>query len=204
MASYLRAPGILVILAMVAPIAASHGRAAAQTRAERDALSISAAIEEVRRSPFHATQAQQAPIAFELAALAPAHPSREAFDTPANDSLPLFGLVFWPTVTATYVADFVGFWALMCHAYERGRGCIGSGPVNLALMATVPVLIPALAASGLKMPFPPALAGSALGAGLALLAIPVIGVDNLVVVFLPFVHAAVTTFSGISWSKRGN
>lgn len=186
---------------MVSPIAAMHGGAAAQTRAERNALSASAAIEEVRRGPFHTTWAQRAPIALEPAALARTHPPREAFGNPATDSLLFFGRVFWPTLAATYAADLVGFWALKCHVYEEGRGCIGSGPVNLAIVAAFPALIPALAASRLKTPFLPALAGSALGTGAALLGVRLIGRDNLVVVLLPLIHAALTTAVGIDMTK---
>lgn len=188
------APAILVILALAGPIAALYGEAAAQTRAERNTLSISAAIEDARRSPFFATPVRQVPIVLETASLA--RPEVEALQTPA-DTLLFFGRVFWPTLASTYSADLVGFWALLCHFHEQGRGCIDSGPVNVAILSAFPVLIPALAASRLGTPFLPALAGSALGTGVALLGVPLIGTDHPVVVFLPFIHAAVTTFVGI-------
>ena len=181
---------LLVLTAIATPPGATSGGATAQTLAEWDGHSISAAIEEALRSPFHARTGTGAFTAGDL----PTHPSREGPQTPAPDSLPSFAKVFVPTLAATYLADLVGFWAAICWGYGGGGGCIDDETINLALWVTVPVVVPALAAGGVTDRFLPGFVGSALGTGAAIVALRAIDPDSGPVVWIvPAIDAAVTT-----------
>ena len=185
---------LLVLTAIATPPAATSGGATAQTLAKWDGHSISAAIEEALRSPFHARTGTDESNALRLVGDLPTHPSTEGPQTPAPDSLPSFAKVFGPTLAATYLADLVGFWAAICWDYGGGGGCIDDETINLALWVTVPIVVPALAAGGVTDRFLPGFVGSALGTVTAIVALRAIDPDSGPVVWIvPAIDAAVTT-----------
>lgn len=184
-----------VSVAQTPPAAVSAG-AAAHTHAVQDGHSIGASISEARQSPFHFSPGTNAHGVFTPAGsgLAPAPPV--PLDTPANDGLPSFGLVFPPTLLMTFLADFATYWALVCAAYGGGGGCIDSAQANLAIAVTAPVLVPALVASAFGTPFLPSLLGSALGAGAGLMMIHMMDPNTGPIWMIPLVHATLTTVLG--------
>lgn len=168
-----------------------------------DIGALSAAIEEVRRSPFHLQTGVAVSAFLHLPGYPPAHPHQEVRETPAPDSLPTFRAVFLPTVTVTYLADAVGFWALLCWGFGGGGGCIDNGLINLAIGTTIPIVVPAyMASTSGRVGFKPALIGSAIGAGAVAALIPAIDPDNWPVVLLPLLHAAATTFARLEFARR--
>lgn len=110
MTKYPTTSRIPVLAAIAAAVAAPPaGTAAAQTSLRHhDIGALSAAIEEVRRSPFHAGIAAADPVIFRPAGYQPAHPLLEAAQE-APDSRSSFRAVFLPTFTVTLLADIVGF-----------------------------------------------------------------------------------------------
>ena len=202
-------PGILSGLALAAclalpdvavtqtPPAAVSAGAAVHTRAVQDGHSIGASISEARRSPFHSSPGTNAHGVFTPAGSGLAPPPPVPPETPANDSLPFFGLVFPPTLLMTFLADFATYWALICGAYGGGSGCIDSEQANLAIAVTAPVLVPALVASAFGTPFLPSLLGSALGAGAGLMMMHMMDPDTGPIWMIPLVHASATTLGGL-------
>lgn len=100
-----------------------------------------------------------------------------------------------PTLAATYLADFVGFWAAICWAYGGGGGCIDDEAINLALWVTVPVVAPALTAGGITDRFVPAFLGSALGTVAAVVSLVAIDPNRPAALIVPAIDAVVTTFA---------
>ena len=192
--------GILSVQCVLLPAAA----AAQVDPGRRDISALSAAIEEARRSPFHAQVGTAATPALRLLGYPPAHPPQEVPQTATTDSPPSFAKVFKHILAVTYLADLVGFWAALCWAFGGGGGCIDNGAINLALWVTVPVVVPALTAGGITDRFVPGLLGSALGTVAAFMSVRAIDPDNWPVMFVPAIDAAVTTLVALALHDLGN
>ncbi len=191
-----------VAVAQTPPAAVSAG-AAAHTHAEQGGHSIGASISEARQSPFHSSPGMNAHGVFTPAGSGLAPPPPVPLDTPANDGLPSFGLVFPPTLLMTFLADFATYWALICGAYGGGGGCIDSEQANLAIAVTAPVLVPALVASAFGTPFVPSLLGSALGAAAGVMMMQGMDPDTGPIWMIPLVHASATTLGGLLFGRGG-
>ena len=180
----LLAAKILVIAAIAAQTALPSGRTAAQTRAERGGHSINAAIEKVRRSPFHSRAGVERPAAIRPGGQHPAH----SLHTYPSDSLPSFGQVFLPVIAATYLTDLLaGVVLLGVFLDERDI----DRTKEVALILTVPVVVPALVAGGITGRYGHALLGSAFGTALALAGAR--SGSGPVALAVPAMHAALTT-----------
>ena len=192
--------GILSVQCVLLPAAA----VAQVDPGRRDISALGAAIEEARRSPFHAQVGTVATPALRLLGYPPAHPAQEVPQTATTDSPPSFAKIFMPTLAVTYLADLVGFGAAICWVYGGGGGCLDNGAINLALMVAVPVVVPALTAGGTTDRFVPGLLGSALGTVAAFMSVRAIDPDNWPVVFVPAIDAAVTTLVTLALHDLGN
>lgn len=194
-----QAPAIRILVATAAPAGALSAGAVAQVPPPSQSISaLGAAIEEARRSPFHHRTGTEATASLLLLGHPPAHPPRESLRSPAADSPPSAAAVFVPTLAATYLADAVSFWAIFCSR------CLAHDAISYALVATVPVVVPALVAGAFAGRFKPTFLGSALGAGVAFLGMTQMDVNNWPIVFLPAIHAAVTTVAGLARRDRGS
>ena len=177
---------IPVLAAIAAAVAAPPaGTAAAQTSLRHhDIGALSAAIEEARRSPFHAGIAAADPVIFRPAGYQPVHPLQEAAqEAPGNRLSPR--AVFLPTLTVTLLADVVGLVGFI------GWGYGGSG-ARAVLAATAAVVVPGLYAGSITNRYAHSLLGSLLGAGGAAL-ILTMDPNPLSVALVPLVHAVMTT-----------
>ena len=192
-------------------IAILPGPAAAQIDASRDRPPISIQIAEARRTPFHARSGAHTSLVpgrlagsflpLRAAGYRPAHPFQEAVQE-APDSSPSFVRVFVPTLVATYLADFVGFWAFICWGYGGGSDCIDNEATNLALWVTVPVVVPAITAGRISGRHLSGFVGSALGTIAAIVSASAIDSDHWPV-FVPAIDAAVTTFLTLALPDLG-
>ena len=157
---------------------------------------LGAAIEEARRSPFHRRTGTEATASL-LLGHPPGHPPQEAPESPAPDAPPSFVAVFLPTLAVTYLADLAGIWAAICWGYGGGGGCIDDETINLALWVTVPVVVPALTAGGIKGRMLHGFVGSALGVAAGVVSMGILNVigeeEGPVVWTVPAIQPAATT-----------
>jgi len=178
------------IVAIAVPAALLSGGAAAQTRAEPGGHRLGAAVSEALRSPFHASPNTDERVVEALAGSGPATP--EVLNRP-TDSLPSFGRVFLPVVAATYLTDLLTFAALF-PIFLDDRDI--DRTKEIALILTVPAVVPALVAGRNTGQYLPALAGSAFGTLLALAGLT--SGSAPLALALPAMHAALTTYGALS------
>ena len=178
-----RIPVLAAIAVAVAPPPA--GTATAQTSLRHhDMGALNAAIEEARRSPFHAGIAADAPLALRPAGYRPVDPLQEAAQE-APDGRSSFRAVFLPTFTVTLLADLVGFLGFINWRYGGSRA-------KSVLAATGAVVVPGLYAGSVTNRYTRSLLGSLLGAAGAGL-ILAMDVNALSGALVPLVHAVMTT-----------
>lgn len=179
---------------LLAACAALPGGAAAQSATPAKGMSakgtgtLSAAMAEVLRSPFHATNG-----AAGLAIVQrPGVPFHTAETGQVRDSArgPSFHRVFWPTLGAAYLSLGAGL-LLLLGANEEDSTALR------VMSVAVPVLVPATAARIAGGSFGKGVLGSALGAGLGVATFFLglaIGLDDSVAWWaMPPTHAFVTT-----------
>ena len=188
---YPMTPRIPILSVAAAAVAASPtGTAAQESLRHHDVRALSAAVEEARRSPFHAGIAADAPLALRPAGHLSAHSLREVARTTA-DNRPPFGGVFIPVLAATCLADLVGFVALFNWAYG------GSGAL-LAVASTGAVVVPGLIAGAITKRYKQSFLGSLIGTVGATLVLFTVDVDNVLALGLaPVVDAVATTAFGL-------
>ena len=178
------------------PVPAARGQALS-SRAETGWLS--AAIEEIRRSPFHAARSAADPGSGEFAgswlplpATSPAWPVW----TPSSDSTLSNKRVFLAALGASALTFYPGYAIAVGGATSTGGDAV---PLLLAGLA-VPVFGTAAGTTLAGARFPTALAGSALGLGAAVVTLAVAGPpvdpDDSLVLFIGIpaaTQAAITT-----------
>ena len=133
-------------------------------------MPLSAAIADMRRSPFY-TSESLVPLGSSIAGhlwapLAVGSPGSAIRQAP-NDSTLSTGRVFLMSWGAAALSDIVGVYFLLCTG--GGGGCFAEGGAGLLAAIATPVLGTAGGATLAGVRFLPALAGSAAGFGVALL-----------------------------------
>lgn len=148
---------------MLAFGAALPPAAAAQNRAEREGQSITADIQELRRSPFHARISDRS-VALQADRQLPAPPLYRHSSNPPDDEAPDPVNVFMVTLGATLAAHVGGFYMWACAIYGRDGNC-GEKVRALALLGgvSIPVLVPPAAATLAGARFWPGVRGSLTG-----------------------------------------
>ena len=187
-----QAPGI-VLLAIAVPAAAFPAGAAAQTGAEPYGHTLRAAVSKALESPFHASSGTDSPVALAMPGPGPAPAPKAPYRS--SDSLPSFGRVFLPVIAATYLTDLLAgvvliYMVLDDRDIDRTK--------EVALILTVPVVVPALVAGGITGRYGYALLGSAFGTALALAGAR--SGSAPVALALPAIHAALTTL--LAWNAE--
>ena len=184
----------ILLLLGVAGGGSLPGGAGAQTAAPRyEPGTLGAAVSEARRSPFHGRSALDGLATPAPSRSRPAHPPLHAVAAPGDVTFPR---VFWPSLVAAVLSDFVFMHSLTClfgDGYcevpdDLQYGYFGLG---VALAGTGPPLGARLGGGS----FSKALIGSVLGFGAGL------GLNLLVdhvtaVLAVPVIHAAATAGLG--------
>ena len=184
-------PALVAIAASLASL--PDGGTAQTASSHRYATALGAAIEEARRTPFHARADTDAILVLHLPRYLPAPPPQEIPETLAADSLPSFLAVFLPTLAATYLADFAAYWGLACSISGGGSRCIDNLAITSAVAVAAPLVVPGLVAGWASDGrFSKALLGSVLGSGVMVLGLATTDWYGPAVVFLPAIHTAVT------------
>ena len=180
---YPTTPRIPVLAAIAAAVATSpDGTIAQESLRHQDIRAFGAAVEEARRSPFHAGIATDAPPVLRPAGFLAPHPPHEVAQA-APDGRSSFNRVFWPTLAVAYLADYAAFLGLYVAALnESGTGMV--------LSVTGAVLVPGVVAGATSKRVWPSLLGSMVGAGGAL--ILMMAASDLFIL-APALHAILTT-----------
>ncbi len=169
-------------------------------RAPLDVDRLSAAIEEVQRSPFYGPRSSAIPAAsVALGYLTPVPVKSPAWVTQAAESDSTFstGRVLLMSWGAAALSDVAGFYFGICA--DGGSGCVIEGGFGVLAMMTVPVLGTAAGAKLAGAPFLPALAGSAAGLGVVVLQMAmgaIVDPDDSFALFIAipsFMQAGITT-----------
>ncbi len=181
----------IVLLAIAVPAAAFPAGAAAQTGAEPYGHTLRTAVSKALESPFHASSGTDAPVALAMAGPGPAPAPKVLYRS--SDSLPSFGRVFLPVIAATYLTDLLAGVVLLNVLFDE-RDIDRTKEV--ALILTVPVVVPALVAGGITGRYGSALLGSALGTVLAFAGAS--SGSAPVALALPAIHAALTTLLSLN------
>jgi len=181
-------PGFLLATCAALP----GGSAAQSTTPAKGTGTLSTAMAEARRSPFHATNGYGGLAIFQPSGI----PIPHAGDLQVRDSAggPSFHRVFWPTLGASFLSLGAGLLLWYGAAYSDGDG---EFTALLVMGAAIPVLVPATVARIAGGSFAKGVLGSALGAGLGFAAFLLgleIGLDDSVAWWaIPPTHAFVTT-----------
>ena len=162
-------------------------------------MPLSAAIADMRRSPFY-TSESLVPLGSSIAGhpwgpLAAGSPG-SAIRWAPNDSTLSTGRVFLMSFGAAALSDVVAFGLALCWGYGGGSGCPKSDAFSLVGAIATPVFGTAAGARLAGAPFLPALAGSALGFGVALGALVVFDPDEHPLLFIGIpaaIQAGMTT-----------
>lgn len=153
---------------------------------------LSAAVAEVRRSPFYATSSVDGLSRSSTLASVPVPDVGDRLD-PDSAKGPSFRRVFWPTLGAVFLSEFVFLYTVLP---DQGSGLAG-GVFGTAVV----VAGPAATAKAMGARFPQGLLGSAAGVGLGYglfrLGIGAFGLDDSVAYWtIPITHALLTTVIG--------
>jgi hypothetical protein len=184
---------------------AQSGTGNADESDAQGSMPLSAAIADVRRSPFH-TSELLVPLRSSMSRhlWAPlATGSRGSPIRPApNDSTFSTGRVFLMSWGAAALSDIVGVYFLVCT--EGGSGCFAEAGAGVAAAIATPVLGTAGGATLAGARFLPALAGSAAGFGVALLHFvrPIVDPNDNFVLYIAIpsiVQAGITTLVASRW-----
>jgi len=171
----LRHSAALALLVLPWDIGAQVGPEPANVGAGQEPMLLSAAIQKMMQSPFHATasrwQLAGGPAPDLWVPPAPRAPGEQntglSPQTAASDSTFSTARVFLLSWGAAALSDVAGLYFAICT--EGGGGCVLEGGAGVFAMMTVPVLGTAAGARLGGARFLPALAGSAAGFGVVIL-----------------------------------
>ena len=189
----------LVLATLTTEAWAQSGAENALESHAQGSMPLSAAIADLRRSPFY-TSESLVPLGNSMprhlwAPLATGSRGSAIRSAP-NDSTFSTGRVFLASFGAAALSDVVAFGFALCWAYGGGYGCPDSDAISLIGAITTPVLGTAAGARLAEAPFLPALAGSALGFGVVLGILPAFDPDDHAVLYFAIpsiVQAGITT-----------
>ncbi len=188
--AYILLPGL-----MLAACAALPGEAAAQTTmSTRGPGTLSTAMAEALRSPFHASTVVERLVVVEPVAVSVPHPGDQ--QDAESSGRPSFHRVFLPTLGAVLLSEWVSLGLLADCLFDSCSDAEGTAKVLTAL--PILVLSPPTAARIAGGSFTRGLLGSAagfaLGMGLSAI-VDGFGVDgSIAFLALPATHSLVTTF----------
>lgn len=204
MRSLFTALTVLVCVTHAAEVRAQFVRQDAGVSETPESMPLSAAVEQVRRSPFHAPKSLLAltggPV-LDLGLLPAFHTALESTgrrpQTAARDSTFSTIRVLLMSWGAAALSDIAGVYFTLCSG--GGSGCALEGGVGVLAGMTVPVLGTAGGATLGGARFLPALAGSAAGFGVVLLQIAtgaIVDPNDSFTLFIAipsFIQAGITT-----------
>lgn len=180
-------PGFL----LAACVALPGGSAAQSATSAKGPGTLSTAMAEALRSPFHA-QTGAVGLAIVQRSGVPFHTPETG---PVQDSArgPSFHRVFWPTLVAA-PPSHLALWFLAYAGCYGGGGCTAGVLAGGAIAVLVPATVSRIAGGSFAKGMLGSAVGLGLGGGLAWLAIASFGVDDDVAYWaMPITHAFVTT-----------